>query len=188
MILKALALAIAAIPSFSPAFYAAGPAVPASRLPQGIEAAISVPTGQPGATEYAWLMAWSDSLRHFTQIGWELEPTHGGPAIPAFLFSYTAWPGSQWTEPNVPIAYSGRQRNGPYVRGSITVRIVPVSGTAADTRRWYADEVLVGSRWVTMDRYPLTDAVFAAYVESYGGRVLVACFRFAERLSSTCAG
>ena len=181
--LKALALAIAAIPSFSPAFYAAGPPVPASQLSQGIEASISVPTGQPGATEYAWLMAWSATRRHFTQIGWA-----AAPGQEPHRFSYTAWPGSQWTEPNVPIAYSGRYSTGPAVRGSITVRIVPVSGTPADARRWYADEVLVGSRWVTMDRYPLTDAVFAAYVESYGGRVLVACFRFAAGLPSSCAG
>ena len=182
---RSLALAVAIIPSFSPTFYSASLAWPATALPQGIEAAISVPgAGQPGATEYAWLMAWSATRRHFTQIGWELRPGE----LP-FLFSYTAWPGSQWTEPDDPLAYSGRQRNGPNVHGSITVRIVPVSGTSADARRWYADQVLVGRQWVTLDRYPLTGAVFYAAVESYGGRVLPACFRFAPSwLPRVCAG
>lgn len=129
-------------------------------------------------------MAWTATRRHFTQIGWEWLP---GQA--PVLFSYTAWPGDTWTEPGVPLAYGGRQRNGPAVHGSITVRIIPVSGTPADARRWYADQVLVGRQWVTMDRYPLTGAVFDAAVESYGAPVVPACFHFTNpTLQGGCFG
>ena len=180
-------LAAAAIPAYSPAFYGLPQAVPAASLPSGVEASISVPSGpRPGGAEYAWLMAWSASRRHFTQIGWEWLPGASGPG--PFLFSYTAWPGGQWTEPGATMAWSGRQRNGPQVHDSITVRIVPVSGTPADARRWYADQVLVGNHWVTMDSYPLTNASFFAAVESYRPPVRVACFRFASALPGGCWG
>lgn len=192
-----LAATSTSVPSFSPSFYglskiiASGPEVP------DIEAAISVPqalqpqgTSQPPtqeATEYAWLMALTPNRRHFTQIGWQWSP--GGQLT---LFAYTGFPGNQWTEPwaQGDMAWSGRLYIGPPVHGSLLVRIAPVSGTAADARRWYADQVFVDGRWVTLQSYPLTRPLFYAASESYDNSFLKqVCFTFVTSdLGHRCFG
>ena len=181
------------IPSFSPSFYGLSETIPSSPGAPSIEAAISVPT-EPGSggpwsgsegVEYAWLMAETTSRHHFTQIGWQWSP--GGWPV---LFAYTGWPGDQWTEPWATMAWSGRQYIGPPVHGSVLVRIQAVSGTSADTRRWYADQVFVDGKWETLQSYPLTRPLFYAASESYDKSFLKqVCFTFVTSdLGHRCFG
>jgi len=110
---------------------------------------ITLPAEPPQGTEYAWLSAVSG--QGFTQVGWAWH-AGGTPHI----FAYTDPPGDWGCQCH------GRWAIGPSLQpgGSVTVRIVAAPNQDLD-------QVLVGSRWQTVQWAPATNVLWSVLAESY---------------------